>query len=67
MFLACCVLVTILLALTDAVCSLLISQTTRSEVVLMSIFQDNNVKIHQAQTVKDCPPQSPDLIPIESL
>ncbi len=33
----------------------------------MSIFQDNNVKIHQAQTVKDRPPQSPDLIPIESL
>ncbi len=32
----------------------------------MSIFQDDNTKIHQAQFVKDWPPQSPDLKPIES-
>ncbi len=38
-----------------------------SEDVPMSIFQDDNVKINQAQIVKDCPPQSPDLNPIKSL
>lgn len=37
-----------------------ISQTTTLEDKLISIFQDDNSKIHQAQIVKDWLPQSPD-------
>ncbi len=33
----------------------------------MYIFQDDNTKIDQNQIVKDWPPQSPDLNPIENL
>ncbi len=33
----------------------------------MSIFQDDNARVHPAHTGKDWPPQSPDVNPIESL
>ncbi len=33
----------------------------------MSIFLDDNEEIHQAQFMRDWPPQSPELNPTESL